>query len=136
MKVDANIRNPGTRFLYFLVQSLDLNSNFKSDFFFTKFIVRKKKTGWMAKLYRLIPKYNSTKGKRERDDLDLSLPAYVIGKTLRLLSEQKLKEDNQNSYLEMETDINPVKNEGSLQSKLKKTVMFRDKSDELNTQNI
>ena len=92
---------------------------------------RKKKTGWMAKLYRLMPKYNSTKGKRKRDDLDLSLPAYVIGKTLRLLSEQKLKEDNQNSYLEMETDINPVKNEGSLQSKLKKTVMFCDKSDEL-----
>ena len=35
MKVDANIRNPGTLFLYFfLVQSLDLNTNFKSDFFF------------------------------------------------------------------------------------------------------
>ena len=61
----------------------------------------------------------------------MSLPAYVIGKTLRLLSEQKLKEDNQNSYLEIETNINSVKNEGSLQSKLKKTVMFQNKSDEL-----
>ena len=71
---------------------------------------------------------NSSKRRRRRDDLDLSLPAYVIGKTLRLLSDQKLKEDNKKSTLEMETNFYSVKNDGSLQSKLKKTVMFRDES--------
>ena len=56
----------------------------------------------------------------------MSLPAWVVGKTLKLLLDRKIKADNQTAQ-EIENDINSTNFEGSLQSRLRQSVMFSDK---------
>ena len=69
--------------------------------------------------------YDDYEGKFKKK-LNLSLPAWVVGKTLKLLLDRKIKADNQTAQ-EIENDINSTNFEGSLQSRLRQSVMFSDK---------